>query len=377
MAAERPPHPRDETEQLALREVRELLREYLAVAESAELSAVVPRSGLADFVLRGGTWTFVCEVKASARTAQIVQAAIQVRAAASALDGVPLVVVPFMGVGGAELCRELGVHWIDLSGNARIAVPGLHVHVSGQPNRFPERGRPPTPFGSRGSRLARALLADPGRSWTQVELATESGLDAGTVSRLVRRLVDDGHLAREDRQVRVVDAHSLIRAWREDARAAASRWGAVSGDDSAPGPGLGLRRTVPGAQPLRGVRELANEGGEWAAAGSTACQILLGLDLVAPLTVTVTRPIDIESMHGWVAAPFGEAEVWLTVAEDAGILHGAAPTTPLPTVSWPDAVVRAALEPDPGPELAARLISHVLDQDDGPGGPRSGEGASS
>jgi len=57
-----------------------------------------------------------------------------------------------MGEAGAQVCREAGVSWFDLSGNADIRAPGLHFRAEGRPNRFlrrkagerarPEGGRP-------------------------------------------------------------------------------------------------------------------------------------------------------------------------------------------------------------------------------------------
>ena len=116
-----------------------------------------------------------------------------------------------------ELCEEAGISWMDLSGNARIIAPGLRIVIEGKPNAFPSRGRPATVFAPRSARVARHLLLDPARRWKQLELAQGTGLDDGSVSRIVRRLVEDRLLVRDDdNTLRVPDPSKLLDAWAAD-----------------------------------------------------------------------------------------------------------------------------------------------------------------
>jgi hypothetical protein len=76
---------------------------------------------------------------------------------------VPVLVVPYMGGSGARLCAEENVSWFDLSGNAALTGPGVHVHIEGKRNRHQRRGRPSSCFAARSVRVVRWLLIHPER----------------------------------------------------------------------------------------------------------------------------------------------------------------------------------------------------------------------
>ena len=163
-----------------------------------------------------GRHRFLVETRSAARAALVAEAARKLQSAARAACGnvIPLVVVPFMGDVGREICREFGVHYVDLCGNASIEAPGLRIHVSGCPNRFVERGRPSSVFAPKSSRVTRILLLDPRRWWRQGELAERTGLGPGYVSRICTRLASGQLIDRGDRRaVRPRDPGLLLKAW--------------------------------------------------------------------------------------------------------------------------------------------------------------------
>lgn len=130
-------------------------------------------------------------------------------------QALPVVVVPYMGPLGAAMCREAGVGWLDLSGNADIRGPGLRIHVEGRPNKHKRPGRPSTAFAPKSSRIARRLLAHPDSHFTQSELARACRLDQGFTSRVVRKLETDGLVQRSLGKVKVHDPDLLLDAWAE------------------------------------------------------------------------------------------------------------------------------------------------------------------
>lgn len=133
-------------------------------------------------------------------------------------DAIPLLVVPYMSDAGARVAEDAGVNWMDLSGNASIRAANLLVLVQGRPSAYRSRGRPSSPFAPKSARVARVLLLDPSRWWRQKDLAEETGLDNGTVSRVVRRLGDELLLDSHDREVRPRDPGLLLDAWADDYR---------------------------------------------------------------------------------------------------------------------------------------------------------------
>jgi hypothetical protein len=139
------------------------------------------------------------------------------RSAAERPQAVLVLVVPYMGEVGKLICRAEGVAWFDLSGNADLTAAGILVRIEGRPNSFKRPGRPRDLFAPRSSRLARSLLLWRDRTFTQDELAAESGLPAPSVSRLVPVYQDAGFIERrkEGRKylIRLADFDRLLDAW--------------------------------------------------------------------------------------------------------------------------------------------------------------------
>ena len=131
---------------------------------------------------------------------------------------IPLLAVPYMARTGQELCAQAEIAWLDLSGNARIIVPGIFYQNLGNPNLFSRPGRPETAFGRKGSRVARLLLMEPSRTNSQRDIAFRAGLSEGQVSRVVHKLLEVGLVERHGGGIRVVDRAMLLDAWREDYR---------------------------------------------------------------------------------------------------------------------------------------------------------------
>lgn len=111
-------------------------------------------------------------------------------------------------------CRERGVSCLDLNGRLWVRAEGILV------DRYPataRRFRPAAPvpdvFQPKSSRLARALLSQPARQWTQTELVERTGLSPGLVSRLVRHLVNEGLVGQQGRSLRLAQPKGLLDAW--------------------------------------------------------------------------------------------------------------------------------------------------------------------
>jgi len=207
-------------EKQILAELPKVIGDIVKLPGKAEPRPCKPTNG-ADLCVRLGPHILAFEVKSSSRVAHINQAieALTRSRASLASGAIPVVAVPFMGEAGRQLCQERGVSFVDLSGNAHIEAPGLLIHVEGRPNKYVEKGRPASPFAPKSSRLARVLLRDPGHWWSQQGLANETQLGPGFISRLVKRLQEDGLVERDKRnQVRPSDPNLLLDAWRNDYR---------------------------------------------------------------------------------------------------------------------------------------------------------------
>jgi len=130
-----------------------------------------------------------------------------------------LVVVPFLSRGTRTRLREVGANYLDLTGNASIAIerPGLFIETSGadeDPNRTPRAAR--SLRGAKAGRVVR-LLVDLQESPGVRELAALAGLDAGYVSRILALLDGEGLIQRGKRgKIESVDWPRLLRTWADE-----------------------------------------------------------------------------------------------------------------------------------------------------------------
>ncbi len=127
-----------------------------------------------------------------------------------------VLVVPFMGPSAREFAAERQLDWLDLSGNADLWTGSTRFLSRGHKNRFAALGRPSTAFAPKAARIARALLTDHPRSWTQRELAQATALSEGHVSRTLQRLVDADLVVKVQGSIQVPDPVLLLRAWEQD-----------------------------------------------------------------------------------------------------------------------------------------------------------------
>ncbi|MCL4180873.1 MAG: MarR family transcriptional regulator [Verrucomicrobia bacterium] len=300
------------------REVPKRLAELLAVPPGrvrVERPAADARER-PDMVVSAGGRTFFVECKASGQAAAVAAAVRQLKeyAGLPGKKGLPLVAVPFMGDVGKRLCAEAGIGWLDLSGNAHLEAPGLRISIEGKPNLFKRPGRPRSVFAPKSSRIARCLLLQPGRAFTQRELANASGLDEGFTSRIVRQLEADRLVTRSaNGAVEVTDAGALVDTWREVYDF--SRHQIVRGHVAARSSDEILRQVA---------NALAHDHVEYAVTGLAGAWLInafAGFRLVAVYVSQLPSP-QVQQAMGFREESRGE-NVWLVVPNDEGVFHGA------------------------------------------------------
>lgn len=319
-------------EALARAQLPAIFAEILGIeAETVRLD--VMGAGTYDLRAEAGGKTLLIEVLGSTTPALLGHWE-SVRRAAKRTE-IPLLVVPFMTRSGRALCSERGINWVDLSGNASVRARGLHVRIEGQPDRFPRRGRPPSVFERRSSRLARLLLQHPGRDWSVRECATATGLNEGHVSRIVARLVEEGLLSRDGRRLGVANPQLLLDAWREAADFTRHRI---------------LRGHVParaGEELLATVsRRLVELRLDHAATGLGAAWLYDHFAMFRLATLFLREwpgPTHLEQLH------FHEetkgANVWLVLPADDGVFEGARTLEGIPCVHPVQVYVDSKISP--------------------------------
>ena len=169
-----------------------------------------------DLLVEVGGFRFIVEFKKSSLVAPVVSGIEHLKQYPAEPPEIRLLVTPFMGETGIGMCAEEGISWLDLSGNADVSAPGLRLYVRGEKNKFKSPGRNENPFASKSSRVARHLLYQPNRRWMQRELADETGLGEGFVSRIVKSL-EAHQLVSRDEQGRLFVSKPavMLEAWQQ------------------------------------------------------------------------------------------------------------------------------------------------------------------
>jgi hypothetical protein len=342
-----------ETARLTPERIARSVGELLEARESEVSIEAASRRPSSRLVVKAGDHLFHVEWRSSGDATHVAAALDGLRRDAPrvAKRAVPLVVVPFMGDVGKELCEKAGVAWLDLSGNAHITAPGIRVRVEGRPNRFKRRGRPASVFAPKSARIARWLLIHQGQSLSQRELARATGLDEGLTSRVVKRLEQEQLVARDDRgTVHAAQPAALLDAFRE-----AYEFGKhqiLRGHIAARSGEVLLRTTADAFKRLSVDHAATGLGAAWLwtqFAGFRLVTCYLREPPVPPLLQEI----------GFREDPRG-ANVWLVVPNDEGVFHGADERDEVRSVHPVQVYLDLKDQPERAPEAAAQLRSEHL-----------------
>lgn len=334
----------------AIRQVTERLAEILDAPDLVEVVGYQERTVdrlRCDAVLKARGHCFVLEWKRSGSVAHVRSAIGFLKTAQSSFPHqvIPLLAVPYMGRAGPELCAQAGVAWLDLSGNARIIVPGIFYQNLGNPNRFRSPGRPETAFGRKGSRVARLLLMEPSTAESQRDIALRAGLSEGQVSRVVHKLLEAGFVERSGGGIRVADRETLLDAWREDYRF--DRHSVIRGHISAAN-GMSLTHLVAEALDRTSLTYAVTAlPAAWLLTRHAGFR-LSTVYLDSPPSAAVTEDLGFrEESRG--------ANTWLVVPNDDAVFAGAEPVDGVRCVH----PVQAYLDLKDHPERAAEAASEL------------------
>lgn len=306
-----------------------------------------------DYSISLPSHRFLVEYKNQASAGPLASAVDHLKHAAEAQPnkGSPLIVVPYMGDVGREICDKSGVAWLDLSGNAKIIAPGLRIWIEGRPNKYGNRGRPPNVFASKSSRIARQLLLQPQRFQTQAELARQTELDDGYVSKIVRRLEQEHYVAvNEDGAVRPRDPNLLLDAWQaaydfNRHRIIKGHVAARSGDEL-------LDRVVNAFSREKAEHAVTGLAAAWLFTKFAAFR-LVAIYLSSMPSRSLLKEIE------FLEEPKG-ANLWLVLPDDEGVFHGTQKQAGINCVSPVQTYLDLKEQPERAKEAASQLRRELL-----------------
>lgn len=108
------------------------------------------------------------------------------------LDYVPkvygLIAAPYISSKSAEICKEAGIGYVDLSGNCFISFQNIYIEQNGKPNTKLEKKVLQSLYYPKAERVLRVLLNNPGTEWKMESLAKEAHVSLGMSSKVKQRL---------------------------------------------------------------------------------------------------------------------------------------------------------------------------------------------
>ena len=156
------------------------------------------------------------EIESSGRPSRIRGSIAQLREYASRHpDSIPVLVVPYLGDRGQQMCRAEGIGYIDLSGNCYLRWNGVYIDRVRKGARPSMPKRTPSLFSDRASLVIRSALDAPGRPQKVRELSRELGLSPAWVSQVLQRLISAGYAARMEDGTVISRPLDLLNDWAE------------------------------------------------------------------------------------------------------------------------------------------------------------------
>src|SRR3990167_8536947 len=187
---------------------------------------------IADVTVGGRTKLLLIEVKSPGYPMQLLQAFQVLQLARGTHKGYPVVVTDVISARGASLAKEAGVGYLDLAGNCWLNLGEIYIDkTSPQPlvrqgaAMLPARVHVVRPrrelrrlFSRKATRVIRTLLEQPTNRWDVVKLAAASQVSIGHAYKVTQKLLTEGFLTQENRQVRLRDPSALLDAWAAEYR---------------------------------------------------------------------------------------------------------------------------------------------------------------
>ncbi len=122
-------------------------------------------------------------------------------------------VAPYFSEEAQALCREAGVGYLDLAGNAYLETDRAYLLLTGKPNPLARKREVQSPLRGRAERVVRRLLLEPGRTWALRALAEAAQVSLGLTSMVTTALAKSGWVAKTRQGVSLLDAKGLLEAW--------------------------------------------------------------------------------------------------------------------------------------------------------------------
>lgn len=139
----------------------------------------------------------ICEVKTKAEPQHIRNAALKLLDHKQRLQSETnreyycMIAAPYISQRSSKICEEMGVGYVDLSGNCMLIYKSLYVRVEGRANKYSEKRGSKSIFersSVKSSIILRHLFKYPERAWRIQELADATSTSIGQIAKVKKFL---------------------------------------------------------------------------------------------------------------------------------------------------------------------------------------------
>ncbi len=163
----------------------------------------------------------LCEVVSQGFPKQIREKGLQLlETSEQGKKGYPVIIAPYISELGKEICKKIGVGFLDLSGNAYLNFDSFYLEIEGKPNKFKSLGKLSGLFNPKGERVLRFYLLQGKDESLQSyrRIASEVSVSLGQVSKVNKKLDELGLWIEESEGVKALDKPKLLDLWRDNDR---------------------------------------------------------------------------------------------------------------------------------------------------------------
>ncbi|WP_420868330.1 hypothetical protein [Cupriavidus oxalaticus] len=172
---------------------------------------------IARLLVDGQEHLLICEYKSNGQPRYARSALLELRnyVAQRAPRATPVFIAPYLSTAVRQLCAEMGVSYLDLEGNARIAFGGVFIERMVADKPLAEQRELKSLFRPKSAQVLRAMLREPDRAWRVTELSEVSGVSLGHVSNVRTGLIDREWASASDDGLVLSAPDALLDAWRD------------------------------------------------------------------------------------------------------------------------------------------------------------------
>lgn len=130
-------------------------------------------------------------------------------------QGLAVLIAPRLDLEAQMLCRDAGVGYFDLTGNAGLQTEQLYIEITGERNDPGQKRIIQSPFEGKSERVVRRLLLEPGRVWSMRDLAAAAEVSLGLASMVTTTLTELGGVLKGRSGLSVLNPGLLLDAWSD------------------------------------------------------------------------------------------------------------------------------------------------------------------